>query len=48
MGMIILNSLKIFFAGSNYLTYVFLLTFAFGSLFRLIGVERWKKYTHFR
>ncbi len=48
MGTIILSSLQIFFAGANYLTYVFLLTFGFGALFRLIGVDRWKKYTHYR
>ncbi len=47
MGTVILNCLPIFFSGNSYLTYVFLLLFAFGCLFRLIGVDRWKKYSKF-
>ena len=36
--MVILPSLPIFFEG-GYLTYIFLLLFAFGLFFRLLGVR---------
>lgn len=43
--MIILPCLEIFFVSFNYLTAVFLISFAFGCLFRLFGFKRWNRYT---